>query len=334
VAANQQQPAVVEPRGQMTLDAIMIGPRGVGKTSLLASLYDQFPKVVGQQQLQLRAVGRTRELLQQYREELEMFARGTRHSGPGIAGNLTIVEHTFELGTPNIQVPQLKLRFTDIPGEVITSSSANPALRATFEATLRTSSVVFIAIDSPAVMEQEGEYNEETNKPKLIADFVLDAARQKANLLVVLVPLKCEKYCRDPHLLEELARRIRDQYAELGMQLAGLPTQCGMVMTTVQTVGTMVFKSYEDGRPTFRPVNVGRNIYGPQDTDQPLRWLLRFAANSYLQRPRNLRDRFSDWWNNAGGAFRQALIGFGSGTHSGRTGFQVLHQHPYLRLPE
>lgn len=209
---------------QTVLDIVMIGPRGVGKTSVLASLYDQFAVVVGQTNLELRALGGTRGLLQQYREELGDFALGTRDSGEGISGTEGVVEHVFELGTKNIKTPQLRLRFTDINGELIAPAAGrvqDPGALAKLDAALQASSVVFVAIDSPALMERDGEFNERINKPKLVAEFVRDAAQGKPNLLVVLVPLKCEKYS-DKKGMTALAAKVRESYGEMVMQLAGL----------------------------------------------------------------------------------------------------------------
>jgi hypothetical protein len=321
---------------QMTLDVIMIGPRGVGKTSVLASLYDQFPSVIGQTNLELRAVGVTRGLLQEYREQLETLARGQRDSGQGISGTMGIVEHTFDLGTKNIKVPQLRLRFTDVNGELIAPESGrapDPGALERLQAALAVSSVVFVAIDSPALMERGGEFNDRINKPKLVAEFVRDAAQNKPNLLVVLVPLKCEKY-REPREMAAVAKAVRDSYGEMVMQLGGLPgTRCGVVMTPVQTVGSMVFSRYENDRALFRLRNPGMGIYSPQDTEQPLRWLLRFAANSYLKQDKSVADVLYRWWTDSGIAFREALTSFTGGTKSGEPGFQILAKHDYLELP-
>jgi hypothetical protein len=318
---------------QLILDVTVVGPRGVGKTSLLAALYDQFQAVIGQTNLALSAVGTTKGLLQRYRDQLAVFAMGRRD--PGLEGTRGVEEHFIELGTKKAKNLQVLLSFTDINGELLGGNAASlgPAVMEKFDTALQRSAVIFVAIDTPALMERDGALHDVINKPKAVADFIRDAARNKPDLLVVLVPLKCEKYMDNPTTANDLGRRVSAAYNELVRQLAALPgTRCGVVLTPVQTVGSMVFSRFEgaDNEERFRPRQPGVGTYAPRDTDQPLRWMLSFIANGYLNQHRGFFDKLVRWWTKAGPEFRAALQSFAGGCRDVIPGYTVLLPHDYL----
>jgi hypothetical protein len=319
------------------MDVTMLGARGSGKTSLLVSLYDQFQDVIGTTPLELSTSDHsTRATLQGYRQELRQFAQGVQRV-KGIEGNVFVREYLFGLGTRGKRPPQMTLRFTDGPGELLTRSGPD---RDKLDLAVARSAVLFVAVDSPALMERDRRYNDEINKPELVTEFVRDALGQGGQRLVVFVPLKCEKYVTTPARARELGNAVKARYAslighvhQLSNGFAGFGA--GAVLTPVQTVGSMRFSRFEpDGtgvREVFRLANLGGG-YAPRDNDQPLRWMLRFAVNAYKDRPKNFGEWFIDWWNNTDDTLTQALRQFGAECKE-QDGFEVLVRHPYLELP-
>lgn len=317
------------------MDIVMLGPRGVGKTSLLASLYDRFPTVVGESGLELTLTDKTtRTLMQDYREELRRFAAGGPARDPGIAGSIALRQFLIGVGTKGARRPQMTLRFTDFPGELLDEPDG-PA-REKLDAILPTASVIFVAVDSPAMLERDGFYNTEINKPDHVSEFVRDTVAAGGHKLVVLVPLKCERYATTADGMVRLSTAVRREYRTLIDGLGASPTtQTGAVLTVVQTVGSMVFSRFEPAgdsvREVFRPIRPGAG-YSPQDTDQPLRWMLRFAVNGFMARDKTFGERWRDWWNDADVGFTEGVRSFGEACRKG-DGFEILHDHPYLELP-
>ncbi|MEV6848319.1 hypothetical protein [Actinoplanes sp. NPDC051411] len=319
------------------MDITMLGPRGVGKTSLLVSLYDQFQGVAGSGGLVMTASdATTRAELQSYRESLRRFAMGVTRD-PGIGGNARVRSHLFGLGTAGRAKPQMTLRFTDIPGGLLTQTTPD-AETAILDRALKDSGVIFLAVDSPSLMERNGQYNEETNKPELVTDFVRDALAIGGNRLVVLVPLKCEKYVASAGGTRELAAAVRESYQQLIKTVGQALMPSAAVLTVVQTVGSMRFSRFEPDadnagqtREVFRLSRLGAR-YSPQDTDQPLRWMLRFAVNAYKNRGKTVGERIGDWWTDADVPLNQALRTFGADCKL-EDGFEVLVNHAYLGLP-
>lgn len=314
------------------MDITMLGPRAVGKTSLLVSLYDQFQTVAGGQLALTPANLTTRAEMQSYRESLRAFARGYDHD-PGIAGNDRIRTHLFGFGTPGRVKPEMTLRFTDIPGSLL-NQTAPDAETAMLDRALRRSGVIFLAVDSPALMELDGQYNEETNKPDHVTEFVRDALVREANRLIVLVPLKCEKYVATEEGTLELVTRLEKAYAQLINEAAR--RGAAVVITPVQTVGSMRFSRYAiaDGHlhAEFRLARTGVNTYAPKDNDQPVRWMLRYALNAYRRRPRWFGEMLADWRRGIGPRLDQELQRFSLGCKSG-DGFKIVVRHDYLAEP-
>jgi hypothetical protein len=320
---------------QQMLHVTMIGPRGVGKTSLLASLYDQFQAVCGEANLVMTADEDTRGVLQHYREQLNEFAGGrpgSTRTSRGIEGNLAFREHRILLGTGGRREPQIMLCFHDVPGEALTSGTA---MTAELVDKLERSAVLFLAIDTPALMERDGRYHHEINKPRLVADFVREVAAKGGDLLVVMVPLKCEKYAHQPDGMRRVRARIHESYYDMIAQLGGLEGgSTGVVLTPVQTVGSMVFKRFTgDGTEEFGLYRLGAT-YAPVDTDQPLRWMLRFVLNGYRRRDKSLKDIFKSIMLGDSVRLAEALRVFATGCKLDRdAGFDVLLGHRFLDLP-
>jgi hypothetical protein len=319
---------------QQVLHVTMIGPRGVGKTSLLASLYDQFQAVCGEANLVMTADEDTRGVLQRYREQLAEFSSGRPGSGGprGIEGNLTFREHRILLGTGGRREPQIMLCFTDVPGEALSSGTT---MTTELVEKLDRSAVLFLAIDTPALMERDGRYHQEINQPNLVADFVREVAAKGGDLLVVMVPLKCEKYAHEEGGMRKVRARVQDSYHDMIAQLGGLEgASAGVVITPVQTVGSMVFKRFNaDKGEEFRLRRLGAT-YAPVNTDQPLRWMLRFVLNGYRRRDKRPMDVVRDFVLGDSVRLAEALRVFANGCkldHDG--GFDVLLGHRYLDLP-
>jgi hypothetical protein len=135
----------------------------------------------------------------------------------------------------------------------------------------------------------------------------------------------------------ELVQRIKEEYKGLFELFSSdsLLSNLVVVITPVQTVGSVVFSRIEtkNGEPYFRFRKVGHDArYSPKDSEQPLRYLLRFLLKLHLTNNRNwgflnfIRDVFR-MDNHLVNAIRELSIGCKS---SG--GFEILQGDHWLNL--
>lgn len=278
------------------LKITMLGPSGVGKTTLLTSMYEQFESTSLEANIQLIPDPETKGILEQYLHDLKSLAKEFRADerkkkgiqGTGaIAGPESLPSYIFDLGGKE-QKLSLRLNFRDYPGGYILSSQVDE--RQFVKNLLRECTAVILAIDTPAIMELDGRWHEARNKPDEITKL-FKTAYQKLNepKLVILAPVKCETYVQNEESARKLVERIKIKYSPLLEFLGELSRRDNItvVTTPIQTVGCVVFLKIEVehyNKPYFYFRKKSTNAqYSPQDGDQLLKYLLRFLFKRHNQ---------------------------------------------------
>ncbi len=288
------------------LKVTMLGSTGVGKTSLLTAMYEQFASNIGKTDLQLTPDDESSAILQERLIELKSLlddfeARGGVQATAGEPTDLR--SFIFGLGRRG-KPPSLQLNFRDYPGGYHLAKASLEKKQ--FVKDLLTDCVaVLIAIDAPALMEVRGKWNELINRPQQITDLFRTAYQDlDSPRLVIFAPVRCEKYMQTEKASGELVQRIKAEYQGLFdlFSSEALLQNVVTIITPVQTVGSVVFSRIEisNGVPHFKFRKVGHDArYSPKDSEQPLRYLLRFLLKLHLTNNRNwgffnfLRDLFS-----------------------------------------
>lgn len=280
----------------------MLGARGVGKTSVLTSMYNNMNTAITDTKLHILADTETSALLDAKTDALKhMFSDNNELSDSvqsGIAGDSKVSKFSFDFGL-NTQKINMGLELQDYPGEYV------KLYPDTVKKYIDESHAIIVAIDTPHMMECDGRYNEGKNFPTLITNFfkeTLNASSEEK--LIMLVPLKCEKYYHEDRI-NEVTDRVREIYRDLIRFLKDKGNKNGMegkfacVITPIQTVGQIVFDNFQqlsngevdetmiDGKPVPRRVNYrylrGGAVYSPVYCEQPLYYLLSFVAKEYLR---------------------------------------------------
>ena len=323
------------------LKITMLGATGVGKTSLLAAIYDQFQDNLGRANFQLTPDGASGAKLEERLKELQNLPDRFETKGwtPRTQGSKS---YTFELGKKGAN-PSLKLHFVDYPGEWH-ESKASDENQKKVEDFLRESVAVIIAIDTPALMEKPegkdkiGKWHKEVNTIAAIKELFERVYRNLSSpKLVILAPVRCEKYVQDEKKAAELLRRVKDGYSNLINHFSSetLLTKVAVVVTPVQTVGNVWFSRIdkdENGKPKFMFTKTrDKTKYSPKDSEQPLRYLLRFLLKLHI-REREwgmfnfLRDFFS-----LDNDLKNAISEFAKGCKN-TDGFAVLQGESLLNM--
>ena len=276
------------------LKITMLGASGVGKTTLLTSMYEQFEATSKQANLHLKPDIETAAILEKYLGQLKSltyeFKADERKKGirgtAATAGPESLPSYIFDLGRK--EKPSLRLLFRDYPGGYVLPSDV--AGRKFVHKLLRECAAVVIAIDSPAIMELNGRWHQLRNRPDEILTLFKTAYQNLDEpRLVILAPVKCETYVKDEASADQLIRRIKQEYAPLlkFLQEPSRANKVAVVTTPVQTVGCVVFwkievENFSTPRFYFRKTSINAK-YSPQDSEQLLRYLLCFLFKAHLE---------------------------------------------------
>ena len=183
--------------------------------------------------------------------------------------------------------PFSDLYFHDYPGGYI-SANATEEQRKIVENLLKKSVCSLVAIDAAALMETD-EYgriwHETVNRPQVITDLFKKAYTNNKKRLVILAPVKCEKYMNEENGSKKLVSKVQQEYSNLLNHLAtpNIRKNVTVVITPVQTVGTARFShvSLNNNVPEYN-FYLTEMAYKPQDSEQPLLWLLSFLLQQNL----------------------------------------------------
>jgi len=266
------------------LHITMLGARGVGKTSLLASVYGQFEKRVKDLYLQLTPDLKTSNLLNDKLAELESAVSDQIVTGPTNTGQMQTF--SFGIGLP-FKKPDFNLIFRDYPGGWIRDKPEEVI------AYIRQSDVIFWAVDTAALVENGGRYSESINSIGTITDFFKHALQEmpvEQKKLILLVPIKCEKYMGSFDDIRKLRILIEDKWTGfINLIRTADPNRqrFALAITPVQTLGNVLY-AYTDDADTTNPKFVFTRTtkdhpYQPKHVEQVLYYSLAFLVRRYMQ---------------------------------------------------
>lgn len=257
---------------------MMMGARGVGKTSMLATMYDQFAQVADELRLDLLPSPTTSIKLQNNLKDLKSQTSNYIAIG-GVKGTAEPYDFDFELFHENDSSDsKMNLTFKDIPGGWFSDSTKSLEI----ERYLGESEVILIAIDTTALMERKGKYNETVNETSNICN-ILKRFLKKTELpkLILFVPIKCESYVQSPKETKKITETIKEYYKPVFNAMARKEQAISTAIIPIQTIGNIRFNSYKERNgDTFASfVKFGTGQYAPQLVEQPLYYLLAFIVH-------------------------------------------------------
>ena len=277
----------------------MMGARGVGKTSVLTSMYNNMNSAMNKTRLHINAKDGTNEILVKKVENLSDMFREDNDIGDevqsGIAGdkNVTTFEFDFGFNTQNINIG---IELKDFPGEYVLSE---PEVVKNY---IEESNAIIVAIDTPHLMECDGKYNEAKNRTSVITEFFKKALNSDSGeKLIMLVPLKCEKYYLEGRI-DEVSEKVKETYIDLLKFLKdrgnknGIEGKMACVVAPIFTLGEIIFDHFEKQNDEVCEINIDglclpKKVvyayskpgasYQPKYCEQPLYYLLTFVSKQY-----------------------------------------------------
>ncbi|AFZ03419.1 TRAFAC clade GTPase domain-containing protein [Calothrix sp. PCC 6303] len=286
--------------GSEELKIMMVALRGIGKTSLLAAMHEEFNKTFERANLQtwvddtnsLRAIEECKSILKNIDPRLKKQVTPTQPK----ENPWNDQGFYFEIGSSGKKF--MKLRFTDPSGEYFNPDAA-PEQKDYIKQQLNQCDALVIPIDTTALMQKKtgrvsygelGTWHEEKNNSQRITQLLKDTfSHVDSPRLVILAPIKCEAYTRTSADAESLLYHLKTGYSELldFFKSDSLINKVAVVVTPVQTIGNITFSHYKTDENNFTkfyyhktPINAP---YQPKDGEQPLRYILLFLINVFLE---------------------------------------------------
>ena len=275
-----------------SMKVCMMGPRAVGKTTVITAIANESKNSIARSNLVLKALGDTDVLLDdRYKQLTAVFDRGGDEFSMEVANaglQATSVESSFEFGMGVVgKNESVQIEIVDFPGEYI---QKEPKRTKEF---ISESQAILIAIDTPHLMENDGQFCEAKNRIGDITNFFSEVLPTITDeKLVLLIPLKCEKYWRE-NRMQEVLERVKQAYQVLIDMLHESGKICCLV-NPILTLGGVVFDRFEtdntgrillekDGTPSrTHYAFTGRDAeYSPLFCAQPLYSMLAFVASQY-----------------------------------------------------
>lgn len=269
--------------------ACMMGPRSVGKTTVLTSVFFDSSKSFAHTNLKFVADSDTQdlmttrhiELLHIFDEHLDVEDR----PDAGISATSQVHVFNYEFGLKGKKT-SIDLEIKDFPGEFVDNSlHRNEVCQF-----INDSNAILIAIDTPHLMEQGGKYNEAKNQVRTITNFLIQELEGlSGNKLILFVPLKCETYFYQKRM-DEVSTAVEKAYHLLIDKIQGIyADKITCAITPILTIGGVEFDRFDETSitPAGYPLVAYYKFYAknpafsPMFCVQPLYYLLSYVTKQY-----------------------------------------------------
>lgn len=224
-----------------TMKACMMGPRAVGKTTILTSIFHNTNESIARTQLKFMPDADTLARMNVCFNEIHsIFDEGKSvvdRPSAGISSTSSVNVFHYEFGLKGKQTA-VDLEIKDFPGEFINGGLHSGDV----DQFIAESNAILIAIDTPHLMEEGGSFNDAKNMSNVICDYLKNNVDVEDEKLILLVPLKCEKYYY-AHRMDEVNAKVKEAYKELIDILPSIP-QVACAITPILTIGGIEFDNF------------------------------------------------------------------------------------------
>ena len=277
----------------ISLTMMMLGPSRIGKTTLLATMYNELQKLHAQAGFDFLAEDATSQDMHEAYNHLQRITQQKVNFAhePLLKGTTGIQKRTFSVLFEGEK--EFDVSFYDYEGAFVDkrSSEYDPKDINEFKAHLQEAIVIMNIIDGAALVEGSEFYNNRTNCPSLIADLLTKAINDNQQHLLLFVITKCEKWLKNNEERKKLIDAFDTRHKKvLNVISKNSRNNVLAVLMPVKTLGCVEFsriKNFdipEQEETVF--VRKPGMAFQPELVEQPLRYALSFAlSQSYIGRP-------------------------------------------------
>lgn len=284
-----KKPAVKATKQDLEVTIVMMGGRRCGKTSVLASMQKCFEeKFNGQSPLKITSADEyTLGAIEKKRGELVGYFNKKLWFCPEVTPTEGILPYRFNVGLRD-KPSRIRTTFVDFPGEWL-GGNVDPDDWQRLKEDLKKSKIVLIAIDTPYLIEYEGSYNEMSNRCYRTCELLKECEfSDSGSGLLLLVPLKCEKYAEE-NRMNEVFSSVKEAYKDLIQYVGGNEQREYLAaITPILTLGGASFShfDFEGGEIKMNEQGIpdkaifmfsGSEKYEPKNCDMPLLFVLAYT---------------------------------------------------------
>jgi len=272
------------------LTMMMLGASGVGKTTLLATMYMELKKMDSQAQFGFQAEDDTAIDLKEAFLKLQKIIWESNFSKVErlLEGTAGITERKFS--TLFEGKKEFDFSFHDYAGGLLELKNSDNSDVERVKTLLRNSLVIINVIDGASLMEGSTFLNEKINNPFLLSELlgkIIDD-KQVKNKLVLFVITKCETWLKNDSGRKQLEQIFEKRHKEVLNVISNNPNKNSYaVLIPVKTLGCVEFSRvnhYEEGDDEeIVFVKKPGVLFKPEELEQPLRYALAFALSEQYQ---------------------------------------------------
>lgn len=311
----------------LRIQVMMVGGRRCGKTSILAAMQSNFQDAFADTNLTLLCSDLdTLSVLDAKHNEInDYFSNmGNRTFVPDNNPTEEITIYSFAIGIKG-KKGKIRVDFVDYPGEWLKDKEHKEKLLEC----MKKSQAIIIAVDTPHMMEEEGQFNQLQNFCHYTGEMLKMAFEEtkKRMSLVLFVPLKCERYLMDDKM-SDVSIKTEESYEEL-IRYLKKEGNYEVAVTPIITLGGAAFSKFERDAETrkiklndkfhtpekaiyyFPKIDV--KVPEPQYCEQPMVYLLAYLLQLAEKSKENIYQR-SNLFTKLGIVFQQKFWGSISAT--------------------
>ena len=262
----------------------MLGPSGSGKTSMLACMNRELESMIpGTFYPDRRTFG-----------ILEDAYQGLKESANPSTLNISAVKNTEDMTSFDFKIKGNKnimpVRFFDFPGIWIDRKASDQEYNKVLKL-MKQSLVFIVAIDTPYLMEQDGKYAEQAcvrDVERMIKEAVGESDKQER--LILLVPIKCEKYIESDALKHVVINAFQDT---IKMGRETYKGKLAIAIVPIKMMGNVKFSHFKTagGRVAEQVfMKVSGKSFSPEYTDQPLRFAMSFLFEQFRKQQKRSKS--------------------------------------------
>ena len=236
----------------LVFNVLLLGPRRTGKSSILASMIGNFKEAASSTFIDVTGDETTKTLNEQSLIKLQNIYNkynNQKVSKFTMDENQSFDSNNFQYtiayrDKKNRTKPLAKTVFKDRPGEWID----DPEHQEEMKQEVGEADVLLIAIDSVHLMEMKGAFCEVYHRIAVLHHFIADSHfldENSGKKLVLLIPLKCERYYHDKYM-NEVNAAVHKHFSPILDLLTGerVKNRVTVGITPILTIGGIEFDSF------------------------------------------------------------------------------------------